>query len=210
MFSVVLLSFTVITHGVTNTHSPPQTLWPWGIGDIHQCLFFPRLARHRVWAQGWGGPAWSLVTFEQPFRLPGAGQAQGALPRLNRQLKEPQPAVCRAAVTEDQSNSRRSECVNGGSAFLHRFDGCRRRPRAAVSSQQAVRSLVLLLKLLLYCVYILILILIEHHWCWWMYVVSGMDVWAGKAYFYINPWCYLLLLSLQIPRYHIVASLSFA
>lgn len=38
-----------------------------------------------------------LVTFEQPFRLPRAEQAQGVPPRLNPQLKKAQPAISRTA-----------------------------------------------------------------------------------------------------------------
>lgn len=43
------------------------------------------------------GLGWLLVTFEQPFRLPRAEQAQGVLPRLNPQLKKAQPAISRPA-----------------------------------------------------------------------------------------------------------------
>lgn len=43
----------------------------------------------------WGGGL--LVTFEQPFRLPRAEQAQGVLHRLNPQLKKAQPAISRPA-----------------------------------------------------------------------------------------------------------------
>lgn len=92
MFSVVLLLFTVITHKITNAHSVTHTM---ALGQLRHSQITLFLGWRRsvfgVWA--WG----LLVTFEQPFRLPRAEQAQGVLPRLNPQLKKAWPAISRPA-----------------------------------------------------------------------------------------------------------------
>lgn len=92
MFSVALLSFTVITHQVTNTqcHTTHHGLRASEKLTNNSFLGW-RSTMFRVWDGG------LLVTFEQPFRLLRAKQAQGVLPCLNPQLKKAQPAISRPA-----------------------------------------------------------------------------------------------------------------
>lgn len=85
--SVALLSFTVITHRVANAHC--------GLGASETFTNNFLGWRSAVFEVGNGG---LLVTFEQPFHVPRAEQAQGVLPRLNPQLKKAQPAISSPAI----------------------------------------------------------------------------------------------------------------
>lgn len=85
--SVALLSFTVITHRVANAHC--------GLGASETFTNNFLGWRSAVFEVGNGG---LLVTFEQPFHVPRAEQAQGVPPRLNPQLKKAQPAISSPAI----------------------------------------------------------------------------------------------------------------
>lgn len=87
--SVALLSFTVITHRVANAHC--------GLGASETFTNNFLGWRSAVFEVGNGG---LLVTFEQPFHVPRAEQAQGVLPRLNPQLKKAQPAISSPAISK--------------------------------------------------------------------------------------------------------------
>lgn len=110
MFDIVPFSFTVITHRDTNTHC--HTLQH-GLRAAEK-LTNNSLPAGTAQCQG----SWVVglvVTFQQPFRVPRAEQAQGVLPRLNPQLKKKaRPAMCWLAFAKTSHTCRRGRCMSAG------------------------------------------------------------------------------------------------